>query len=358
MKKIFEEMFRYKISGTAMLICLVVSMFAAYYGITIYKNVFYEYMDKNEYKYKSETYFTYVPGEMSIFPSVPKDSHVNLKIKNCSAYADISKDTIIIDVVLNSYKENYPLKSGHYPNIDEQKEHVVVLGEARMNGTYEKNNKTYYSLFGEEYRVVGVIGSQNSISFDSKVLVYGMDNELLKRLVSTAESGYSMVLESNECDTRQIYDEFIAPLNAALSMKTEDFSNSTAEPIYGEKLYCIVIFLFSFTCIAVVISFWMNQRKHELQVCRACGFTNFMIVKRIFKSLLWIFLFAFCIFVILSFGINYLLGSISREYNLGFSTSIILPYIGVFAVALIVVCIVPITGMLNTCIAASLNSKE
>ncbi|MCM1400001.1 MAG: ABC transporter permease [Clostridium sp.] len=358
MKGVFREMFRYKISGMAMLICLVVSMFAAYYGITIYKNVFFEYMDKNEYKYKSETHFIYAPDESGTFPSVPKDSHVNLKIKNCSAYADTSRETIIIDVVLHSYQENYPLQSGHYPDVGEQEEQVVVLGRERMEDAYERDNEAYYSLFGEEYKVVGVIGSKNSVYFDTCVFVYGMGDEMRQRLASTAEMGYSMVLESNDCDTRQVYDEFIGVTEAVVSNKVEDFTNSTAEPIYGEKLYCIIIFLFSFICIAVVISFWMNQRTHELQVCRACGFTNSMIVKRIFKSLLLLCLFAFCIFACLAVGVNFLLGSVSKEYNLGFSVTIILPYIGVFAVALIVVCIIPIAGMLHTGIAASLNRKE
>ncbi len=358
MKNFFHEIFRYKISGAAMLVCLVVSMLSAYYGITIYKNIFYEYMDKNEYKYKSETYFTYVPDETNPFPSVPEDSPANLKIINCSGYSDISGETIIIDVVLHSHKENYPLKSGHYPDGNEQKERVVVLGEARMNGTYEKDNEIYYPLFGEEYKVVGVIGSEDSISFDSKVLVYGMGDELKKRIASTAESGYSMVLESNDCDTREVYDAFIAPLGAALSSELESLSNSTAEPIYGEKLYCIIIFLFSFTCIAIVISFWMQQRTHELQVCRVCGFTNVMIIKRIFQSLLRIILLALCIFIVLAFIINLLLGNASEEYNLEFSAAVILPYIGVFAVALTLVCIVPIARMLNTSIALSLNRKE
>ncbi len=358
MRSVFKEMFRYKISGTAMLVCLVVSMFAAYYGVTIYKNVFFEYMDKNEYKYKSETHFTYMPDEAGTFPSVPKDSHANLKIKNCSALADVSGDTIIIDVVLHSYQENYPLQSGHYPDVDEQEERVVVLGRERMEDAYERDNATYYSLFGEEYKVVGVIGSENSVYFDTCVFVYGMGDELRQRLASTAEMGYSMVLESNDCDTRQIYDEFVDAMDAVVSVETEDLATGSAEPIYGEKLYCIIIFLFSFTCIAVVISFWMNQRTHELQVCRACGFTNFMIVKRIFKSLLLLCLFAFCIFVCLALGVNFLLGSVSKEYNLGFSASIILPYAGVFITALIIVCIIPITGMLHMGIASSLNRKE
>lgn len=358
MKSLFKEMFRYKISGTAMLICLVVSMFAAYYGITIYKNVFFEYMDKNEYRYKSETHFTYMPEEAGEFPSVPKDSHVNLKIKNCSAYADISRETIIIDVVLHSYQENYPLLSGHYPDMDGQGGRDVVLGRERMSDTYERDNEAYYSLFGEEYRVVGVIGSENSVYFDAKVLVYGMGDELRRQLASTAEMGYSMVLESNDCDTRQVYDAFVDDTAAAVSMEIEDLSNSSAEPVYGEKLYCIIIFLFSFTCIAVVISFWVNQRTHELQVCRACGFTNAMIVKRISKSLLLLCVFAFCIFICLAAGVDFLLGSVSKEYNLGFSAAIVLPYAGVFAAALIIVCIIPITGMLHTEIASSLSRKE
>lgn len=358
MKKFFHEMFRYKISGAAMLVCLVISMLAAYYGITIYKNVFYEYMDKNEYKFKSETYFTYVPDEANLFPSVPEDSSANLKIVNCSGYSNISGETIIFDVVLHSYKENYPLKSGHYPKGREQKERVVVLGEARMNGTYEKDDEFYYTLFGEEYKVVGVIGSRDSISFDSKLLVYGMGDELQKRIASTAEFGYSMVLESNNCDTREVYDACIAPLGAEVSGEVESLSAGSAEPIYGETMYCIIIFLFSFTCIAIVISFWMQQRTHELQICRVCGFTNAMIIKRIFQSLFQIILFALCIFIIVAFIINRLLGHASEEYNLGFSVAVILPYIGVFAVAFTLVCVVPIARMLNTSIASSLNRKE
>ncbi len=344
-----------------MTICLTLSMLAAYYGITIYKNIYYEYQDKNNYKYGSETSFMYQSESVGVFPALPENCPANLKLVNCSAYADALSATIVIDVVLHSYEENYPLLWGHYPNIDEQtQEPVIVLGKERAEYAYERSGSRYFQLFGEEYRVVGVIGAENSMLFDGKVLVYekNMGDKLRSYINSDSEFGYLMKLESNAADTHVLYDTYMGDYVTSISPGETDYSDSTANPIYNEKLYCTIIFVFCFICIAVAFRYWLEQRMQEMQVCRACGYTNKKLLGRILLSFLRLCVLAFFVSVIVVCGLNVFLGRLVDTYRLGFSATVILPYVGVFLLAFLCVCAVPMHRALNNSIAGVLSDRE
>lgn len=362
LKSFFKECFRCKISGISIIVCLVLSMLAAYYGVTIYKNVFMEYEDKVEYKYKSETYFKYMPSERYKSVELSDNYRCNLKLLNCPVYADDVNETIIADVIVTSYDENLPLISGRYINEEElgNGDMVVLLGRERAKDAYELNGERYFKIFGEEYRVIGIIGTQSSVLFDYKVLVYEncLGSYISDSLKLNTMYGYSMVLESNEVDTGNVYNRYIKEEYGTMTEEGKSFNDGTAEPVYNEERFCIIIYIFCFVCIAVTIKFWMDQRIREIQLCRACGFTNGKIIKRIAVPLGCLCILSVLISALLVIILNFVMGSIVDEYRLGFSVNIVIPYIMVFCIALICVCVIPVTRMLKLSIAKVLNDKE
>lgn len=361
-KGFFKECFRYKVSGASIIVCLVLSMLAAYYGITIYKNVFFEYGDKVEYRYQSETYFKYMPHEQYRSIELSDDYKCNLKLLNYSVYADDMNETIIVDIIVASYDEMLPLISGRYITEDELKhgDRVVLLGREREKDTYEVNGEKYFKIFGEEYRVIGIIGTENSVLFDYKVLLYEncLGDYMQDSLELNTMYGYSMVLESNEADTGNVYDSYIKEHYESITEEGKSFNEGTAEPIYNEEQFCIIIYVFCFICIAVAIKFWMEQRTKEIQLCRAYGFTNAKIVKRIAVSLSCLCVLSLLISALLVIILNFVMKSVVDEYRLGFSAHIVIPYIMVFCIALICVCVMPVARMLKLSIAKILNDKE
>ncbi|MBQ4521842.1 MAG: hypothetical protein IJA10_02690 [Lachnospiraceae bacterium] len=75
LKKFFRQCFRYKLSGVSMVACLIISMLAAYYGITIFNNIYYEHKESTEYAYQYTTTFNCNVDSLSELPSLPdKDS--------------------------------------------------------------------------------------------------------------------------------------------------------------------------------------------------------------------------------------------------------------------------------------------
>lgn len=357
MKKYLRDCFRYKISGISLFICLTFSMLAAYYGITIYKNLYYEKNEKEEYQYNSQNYFTFVKDEDESFPSVPDECAANLKLINYSVYEDDTQQTVVSDVVLHTYKEKYPLVSGYYP--EEISGKMCVLGRERAKSAYEKNGNKYYKIFGEEYLVTGVIGSPDSMVFDAKLLLYNNnpDSVLWEHIYSDSAFGYIMVLESDDEDTEALYRDYLKGYTTSPSEEVESINYASANPVSNEKLYCIIIFVFCFLCISVVNVFWISQRTHELQVCRICGFSNRMLAGRIIKDLFMISMLSLAAAIFLVFVINKLLGNLADEYKLEFSANIIIPYMLVWFAALLVSCVLPMIRMLNANIPSALTEE-
>ncbi len=340
-RRIGKECFRYRISGVAMTACLVLSMLAAYYGVTIYKNMYMEYKEKMDYAYTYTTYFKCYAEEASDFPVLPERIECNLKILDCWIYADSMNATNIANISLYSSDENWPLVSGDYADSHQQKkkEPIIVLGQEHLTNTYARGNEQYYKLYGDEYRVVGVFGSDKSKVYDYSILLYWdcLGEHALQRLLSDNDGAFYLALESNSVDTNQIFETYIKDNYNVVMDSYDTVATGTSAPPFYEKGFCIVIYLFCFSCIAVVIQFWLRQRKHEMQICRAFGFTNKKILLRLIYSLGLLLGLSLVIFILCCLIINMLLGNIVAEYNLGFSWYTILPYTGTVILSIVLV---------------------
>ena len=172
---------------------------------------------------------------------------------------------------------------------------------------------------------------------------------------NTFINDYNMVLESNTEDTELIFDSYIKNHYAAATDSCESYFNASAAPIYNEKEFCIIIYIFCFVCIAVVMKFWMMQRSHEMQICKAFGYSNFKVILRLLSSFGCMIFFSLILFAICCSIINFTLKDSLKEYHLGFSHTILIPYIITFSIAIIVVIIKPIYTLIHKSISTNLR---
>lgn len=333
LRGIWRECFRYKLSGIGLVVCLVLSMLAAYYGITIYKNIYMEYQEKTEYEYQYSTFFKCYVEKLSDIPRLPEGVDCNLKIVDCSMYSDSTNSTILVNIIINSSHENWPLAWGHFAGEDERSggERPILVGRSRFEQAYESEGEYYYRLFGDEYKVVGVIGSENSVVYDGCNILYldCLGENALEQLIpgEGKQTELYFALESNTLDTREIFNRYIGGNYNAAPESYRSYVHSSAEPVYNEKKYCITIYLFCFISIYIVARFWLDQRRHELQVCRACGFSDRQLVWRILRSFGCI-LGVSAIFTLICVPVlNLIMGAAAKEYRLGFSWSVVPPYL-------------------------------
>lgn len=359
-KKFLKECFRYKLSGFSMVACLSLSMLAAYYGITIFNNLYYEHKEQTEYQYQYTTTFNCMAKELSELPSLPENINCNLKITNYEMYLSDTNTTNLVHIALHSKDENWPLVSGYYPNEKERNEteNPILIGQAFLEYTYEENGNRYYDIFDDKYKVVGVFGSKNSVAYDYYIVLYADSlGEKTKKMMEENEfmSSYNMILESNTEDTDVIFQSYIKNNYAASISAHESYFNASAAPIYNEKEFCIIIYLFCFICIAIIMKFWMVQRSHEMQVCKAFGYSNRKVILRLLRSFGCMMLFSLIVFSICCSTINFILKDSLKEYHLEFSWNILIPYFAVFFIAVLVVSIKPVYVLITKSIASSLH---
>lgn len=363
-KKIFKECFRYEISGYAMIFCIVISFLVEYYGITIYSNLYSEYMEKNEYRYQSEVYFC-VPATIDWEKiALPNNCKANLKMIGNFVYCDSSNATIGTNIIMHSYQENIPLVSGRMISSNESKngERVIILGRERVKDTFVKAGHRYYTILGEDYKVIGVIGSEKSVIFDGEIILYqtGLGEKYLKKMKEndSMSKPFSMLIESDFENAKDIYTKYISSQYNSSLEQNEAYYNSTSTPIAQEKIYCIVIYFFCFICLFIALNFWIVQRNKEMQICRICGMSNIGIILRIIKSLICICLLSMLCFFIVVFFISLLLNQIISDYNFGFSIEIVIPYIIIFVSALTLVSVGPIYRLIHYSVINAINYER
>lgn len=342
-KNMVRECFRYKISGISMVSCFVVSMLAVHYGISIYNNILKEHFEKNNYKYIYELNMTAAVQSLNDIPRLPESAKCNMKIRWILVHDDMEDVTKIIDIIVSSHEEKWPLVSGCYATEEmlENKEKIILIGQNQVQNAYKKGDDMYYRISGEEYRVIGVVGSEKSTLFDRCIILY-MDclGRQVEKCIAGSTQGLNITLESDTRDVNEVYDKYIKGNYRIAKSDVSDGQESylsTAAPSYNEKEYCMVIYLFSLACLSLVIKFWLAQRAHEMKICRAFGFSDGKIILRLLYSVASIFWVSMAIFLAIVFILQILMTDLITEYRLFFTIKYIVLYILIYILSILVI---------------------
>lgn len=248
----------------------------------------------------------------------------------------------------------YPMISGHIPgaDINDIGENVVALGREKYQYAYEKDGNKYVTLDGEQYRVSGVIGSDNSDYWDYSVVfnINCMAHNTLNNIGKNEQ--YVVEIYSNSCNVTDSYKTFSQNILKEDSMcnivayQKENTGESTINTTLSRENIKtnIMVYIFCLLNCIIISMFLLIQQKKELAIKKIFGYSNIRILAGMALQIVALMLVALVLFIILYSGYQlyiYKTTGMVMRFNM---TSVIAISV-LFLITLLITMIYPIVGV-------------
>ena len=248
----------------------------------------------------------------------------------------------------------YPMISGYIPGDDTNDigENVVALGREKYKYAYEKDGNKYVTLDGEQYRVSGVIGSDNSDYWDYSVVfnINCMAHNTLNNIGKNEQ--YVVEIYSNSCNVTDSYKIFSQNILKEDSMcnivayQKENTGESTINTTLSRKNIKtnIMVYIFCLLNCIIISMFLLIQQKKELAIKKIFGYSNIRILAGMALQIVALMLVALVLFIILYSGYQlyiYKTTGMVMRFNM---TSVIAISV-LFLITLLITMIYPIVGV-------------
>lgn len=275
-----KNVFRYKTSSICFFVGMAFSFIALYYGNRSELKLRNAMMEKNGNKYQYETDVSYYGTSFSP-DRISKSNRGNCIIRAFYVSLDDAGVITSADIIMyNNEALHLPVLSGKLPQAPtkDTDEHIVAIGEAYRQYVHTLHGEEYFAINGEEYRVVGFIGGGMSNEYDEYIVLHAdcLGDSLKQQLCSdSCALGMDIVFQSDKYDM----EGEIEKTRTTLSKTGSCFVNSseynegvTVNLDSGSTYFWIYVYCGG---ISVLISaFWIIQRKKELVIRRAYGYSN------------------------------------------------------------------------------------
>lgn len=274
---------------------ILVSFFAFLNGMDLFQRVKTALNEANEFRYHSEISISInqhskkeeLLGELRKIPG-------NIMFTKYLVYLNQRKVYHLSDIIVKQEEDFlYPLISGRYPDAQSKKKEVTI-GRKMEEYCFWKNGERYLKIEGEDYLVVGVIGSEASDIVDGKLILdeRSMGDDLRERILQ--QNGWNILCTSNQQDLELEMADFDSACrelepSCELFFQVQDenqtfFIESATE---DGGFYWAICGFAMINCI-VVSEFWILRRKQEMLVRKIWGYTNLRLFLMLFKELLCI----------------------------------------------------------------------
>lgn len=225
-------------------------------------------------------------------------------------------------------KWNYPYYNGRYFSTDEIKDgsNVVLIGKELIKFTHSINGENYLGIEGTEYEVIGIIGIKDKYS--------PWDSRILMPLTSVPQSTRSTI-ESNSCslilynDSKLPMDDFkvikeqIIHMDKDASIIANELNanrqNAIVDLITHQDtlmIYSFLIYIIALINLINITAYWINERRYEIGVRKACGHNNYHISMMLFSEMFLVLLISCFIALSIQVILNLVLSNIFN-YPLG-----------------------------------------
>lgn len=297
MINIIKKIFRYPLSTIFLLFGLIIAFICVFCGYAIFNYTCNLKMDIKKYNYKSTAYIG-IDASKSL-----EGININ-KIKTSmgnSMFNDVevrlgNDEKIVLANILVDINEKllYRLENGRLINKDDinSEEKVVNVGRNIVKYSYKKNGERYIKINGDEYKIIGVIGTKNSKLQDNKVILYYdcLGDRLINELSKCNDVVYSISSNKTKKELIRYESEKIKnKLATDSSISLYEYEENTIINNNNRKLNEIVFFMLYFlgvlNCI-IVSEFWLLNRKNEIVIRLAFGFNEKMLFKILYNDIL------------------------------------------------------------------------
>lgn len=203
-------------------------------------------------------------------------------------------------IYLKGRKMNVPLKSGRTftDNDFYRSKRSILIGSNHEKDTFEKNGRTYFNIYQEDYEVIGVMGTFYSTRLDDMIV---MNLDAYERDYLKSSNGLYYFDGSRSWQVlNEIVEQYDEHLSTIKELNIEDKGVATYIGIASVERY-FFIFVMVATIISVLISliYWLHHNRNEMKVYlllglrRATVFT--VLCKGYFRLSLFSWLLAFVI---------------------------------------------------------------
>lgn len=305
------KVFRYRLSSVFLLMGLIVTALSFVDGVALVNNAYNEELELNEYSYKSSTElsvgFDSTEATLSDIADELIDEEISIVISDFIVHLDDAGEDVISDVIISSEGTlPYNILNGRLPD---NEENCVAVGRKYSDYLFEKNNIKYIKIGGQEYEIVGEIGTPNTDIQDYKI-VFGksiLNSELNNVMLGLG--GFTLLLGSNERDVSDIASDIIIRLNTIDGVQC-DLSQDTVNIVSNEDSMSMMYFaicVFCFISLIIISELWIVSVSRDIAIRKAYGFTDAQLQRLICKDLVKLSLTALCAVYVLQKVMNILL---------------------------------------------------
>lgn len=197
-------------------------------------------------------------------------------------------------IFFNKKYVNLPMKSGRFfKATDFQNNNLIcVIGKDRTDETYERESDTFISVNGLEYKVIGVLGYENSTVLDSYIFI----NMCISDATDMGIFVYDfMDIDEPESNIDKIVEFFNDKnIKSEVYSKTANFSESVMPKVLTARWF-ICVLIACFFCLWLVSIRWIEQQKREMCIRRLVGASQKDISLLIIFKYLGVFVISFIV---------------------------------------------------------------
>ena len=314
MRRILENVLRYKKSFVFVLIGQIVIYISVFGILNLYNNAENREKDRIESIYDSRIEIDlYKSQEKNIFSedflNIDRGNIVVTKGLSLS-FSEQGLPNIVDLVLVNNEELPYKLIKGHIPGTEESDigRNVVAIGRDKLKYAYEENGKQYITLATTKYEVVGVLGSNRSDFWDYKIVlnIHCISDKTLESI--NKDSDFKLELGSNNIDIFDIYKDVYVSLKSEdnglnlESNKVKGLGESTVSTTLNRtglaKKLSVALFCFC-NCLVISEFFFIEHRK-ELEIEKTLGASNRFVIGKLFTRYVEISAIALLFFLIVT----------------------------------------------------------
>ena len=354
MKNIFRNMFRYKLTAVFFIVAQLIVYTTVFGALGIYNKAYDKEKDRLSSLYKNRI-------ELSVITSKKVDFLTYLGNDVDTGNAVLAGKFSLgvqelgglnrCEMILKTNEElNYKLISGRLPGQGDgaSSEREIAVGREKEKQAVVIDGKKYFTIEGERYEIVGVLGSEKSDYWDYKILlnISCVGQNVMTAVMSMQE--YSIELGSNTGELDASYSKIygnIRSVDEASDIKAQKINSageSTMENTMARENMKVNIIAYIFCVLNCMImsEFWIIQRRKEFAIKKAFGMKNIRIVRDIAVNVLELSCFSLVLF--LAGYILLRLLNISTGFDIVFSPVTVLATIAAIAAVFLATMIYPV----------------
>lgn len=292
-----------------MMVGQIIVLFTIFGALGVYNKAYNKENDRLRSLYKNVIQMQITTSKktdvISGISSDVEQCNLIIKKKFSVAIAELGKAYLCEVILKDNESLKYPLLNGRLPG--KEKSNEVAVGKNKANIAIKQGDDLFLTIEGEEYKIVGIIGSEVSDYWDDKMVLHidSMGDSVKKAL--TKQVSYTVELCSDSDIEEKIYSTVYGNIksydgdSSIEAIKVNSDNGSVLEQTLAKENLEVNIIAYCF-CILncmVISEFWILQRRKEYAIKKLLGMNDMRLIVNMIREIIGITLLSCCIFLII-----------------------------------------------------------